>query len=72
MAGNDGAEMQSLNLDELPFQPHFEVTINGNCYVVKLRTKCRDKDEFLYRHLSVDMNTGETLEGFDYVAASDV
>ena len=72
MDEQDGAEMQSLNLNELPFQPHSEITINGNCYVVKLRTKCRHKDDFMYRHISVDMSTGETMEGFDYVAPSDV
>ena len=53
------------------FMPESTVTINGGAYVVRLRLHDGNDGE-RYRNISVDMVSGETLYGYDYIGPADL
>ena len=54
-----------------PFQPESSVTINGDAYVIQLRL--HDDDAGLrFRYISVDMKSGNTIAGYDYIGPADL
>ena len=54
-----------------PFMPESMVTINGDAYVIQLRLHDDESGE-RYRYISVDMKTGNTIPGYDYVGPADL
>ena len=51
--------------------PESMVTVNGDAYVIKLRLHDDDSGE-RYRYISVDMKTGNTIPGYDYIGPTDL
>lgn len=60
-------------MDDLTFLPESMVTINGGAYVVRLLTQLKtESGDALYRYISIDMATGNTIPGYDYIGPYDL
>lgn len=58
---------------DTPFMPQSTISINGDCYCIKLMTDIPDGDGgYLFKYMSIDMATGDEMPGFTYLGPWDL
>ena len=55
-----------------PWMPESMTTINGDAYCIRLRISDAADGTERYRYISIDMETGNTIPGYDYIGPYDL